>query len=401
MPATHHDGDGQKPTELARSLFLLLLIIALVGCSGRLSTFEAGVAGDGKLDVALEHIREQHELPALAAVLIKNGEIVETGAVGIRSAGSTEPVTMSDRWHLGSIGKSMTATLAAVLVEKGVIDWDTTIGEVFPDLTESTRPEYVDVRLVELLSHTAGFPKDETHVPSFSSFRGSTEPTREHRRQWAAEILARVPESPRGEHSYSNTNYLVAGAMLEELTGELWENLMQRALFEPLGMMSTGFGAPGTVGEVPDEPRGHARRKGEWVAYQPVATADNAPALGPAGTAHTTLADFACYMAAHLAGARGEGGLVTAETFEQLHAPAPGTSYALGWSVGEKRWAGGRTFQHFGSNQIWYANMWIAPERDFAMLTVTNAGGEAAREGTDDAIRALIDRFDAAEEGRD
>lgn len=382
-----------------RSLFFLLLIITLVGCSGRLSKFEVGVAGDGKLDVALERIRDQHGVPALGAVLIKNGEIVETGAVGIRSVGSTEPVTTGDRWHVGSIGKSMTATLAAVLVEEGVINWDTTIGEVFPDLAESTRPEYADVRLEELLSHTTGLPKDERQVPSFSTFRSSTEPKREHRRQWTAEILALVPESPRGEHSYSNTNYIVAGAMLEELTGELWEDLIRRAVFEPLGMTSTGFGAPGTVGEVPDEPRGHTRRNGKWVAYQPLSTADNAPALSPAGTAHTTLADSARYMAAHLAGARGEGGLVTAETFDKLHAPAPGTSYALGWSVGEKRWAGGRTLQHLGSNQIWYANMWIAPERDFAMLTVTNAGDGAARESTDVAIRALIDRFDAAQEG--
>ena len=295
----------------------------------------------------------------------------------------------------------MTATLAAVLVEQGVIDWDTTIGEVFPDLAESTRPEYADVRLEELFSHTAGLPRGETQVPSFSIFQSSTKPTREHRRLWAAEILARVPESSRGAHSYSNHNYVVAGAMFEELTGELWEDLMQRAVFEPLRMTSTGFGAPGTVGEVPDEPRGHTRRDGEWVAYQPVVTADNSPVLGPAGTAHTTLLDFARYMAAHLAGARGEGGLVTAETFAKLHTPAPGTGYALGWSVGEKRWAGGRTLQHFGSNTVWYANMWIAPERDFAMLTVTNAGGDVAKEGTDVAIRALIDRFDAAEERGD
>ena len=383
-----------------RPRVFLLLVIALIGCSDRLSEFEVGVAGDGKLDVALENIRNRYGLPALGAVLIKNGEIVETGAVGFRSAGSTAPVTTGDRWHLGSIGKSMTATLAGVLVEEGVIEWDTTIGKVFPDLAERARPEYADVRLVDLLSHTAGLPTDAGQVPSFSVFRSSTEPTREHRRQWAAEILAMAPESARGAHSYSNANYVVAGAMLEELTGELWEDLMQRTVFEPLSMTSTGFGAPGTVGEVPDQPRGHTRRDGKWVAYQPVATADNPPAIGPAGTVHTSLGDFARYMAAHLAGARGERGLVTAETFDRLHAPAPGIGYALGWSVGEKRWAGGRTLQHFGSNQVWYASVWIAPERNFAMLTVTNAGGDGAREGTDVAIRALIDRLDAAEERR-
>ncbi len=386
---------------MKKSLWILpfvLLSIALVkwGSFGRLSDFNVGVAGDGDLNGALERIRDDHGLPSLAAVIIRSGRIVEIGAVGIRAVGSLEPVTTGDRWHLGSIAKSMTATLAAVLVEEGVIDWNTTIGEVFPDLAESGRRQYADVRLEELLSHTAGLPKDETQVPSYSAFRSSAEPLPEHRRQWAAEILALAPETPRGTHRYGNTNYIVAGAMLEVVTGELWEDLMQRAVLTPLGMTSTGFGAPGTIGAVPDEPRGHSRREGEWVAWQPHPTADNPPAIGPAGTVHTTLADFARYMAAHLAGARGEGGLVTAETFGKLHSPAPGTAYALGWAVTKRSWAGGRVLQHNGSNTVWYATVWIAPERDFAMLAVTNVGGDDAAEGTDDAIRALVERYNAA-----
>ncbi len=54
--------------------------------------------------------------------------------------------------------------------------------------------------------------------------------------------------------------------------------------------------------------------------------------------------------------------------------------------------------QHTGSNQIWFASMWISPKRDFAVLAVTNAAGDDGREGTDEAIRALIDRFNAAPE---
>jgi hypothetical protein len=54
---------------------------------------------------------------------------------------------------------------------------------------------------------------------------------------------------------------------------------------------------------------------------------------------------------------------------------------------------------HNGSNGVWYATMWIAPERDFAILTVTNAGGSAGAKGADDALRALIDRCNAAFEG--
>ena len=384
-----------------KSLWLLpflLLISTLVGCasSDLLSDIDLGVAGDGTLNRVLEPIRDDHGLPSLAAVLIRSGEIVETGAVGVRAAGSSVLVTTGDRWHLGSITKAMTATLAATLVEQGVIEWSTTVEEVFPDLVGNIRSEYVDVRLDELLYHTSGLPADVTKTPSWPTLRNSSAPLTEQRRQWAGELLALAPESSRGTHRYSNGGYVVAGAMLEAVTGERWEDLMQRNVFTPLGMASTGFGPPGTVGAAPDEPRGHVRENSKWVALQPNRAADNPAAIGPAGTVHSTVADFARYMAAHLAGARGEGGIVSAEAFRVLHTPAPGADYALGWAIDERSWAGGRVLQHSGSNTVWYARVWIAPERDFAMLAVTNAGGDDAEEGTDDAIRALIERFDAA-----
>ena len=62
----------------------------------------------------------------------------------------------------------------------------------------------------------------------------------EQRRQWTAELLTLAPETSRGEHLYSNANYVVAGAMLEEVTGQQWEDLMQEHVFAPLGMTSTG-----------------------------------------------------------------------------------------------------------------------------------------------------------------
>jgi CubicO group peptidase (beta-lactamase class C family) len=378
--------------------FLILLLVGIAfikwGPFGRLSDFDAGVAGDGELNVALERIRDDQGLPALAAVLIHGGKIVETGAVGVRAVGLPDLVTTRDRWHMGSNTKSMTATLASVLVEEGVIDWDTTIAEVFPEVAESIRPGYTDVRLDELLSHTAGL-RERMPVPSYAT-RESTMPLPEQRRQWAAQLLALPPETSRGTHRYSNANYVVAGAMLEAVTGQQWEDLMQQKILTPLGMTSTGFGVPGTVGETPDEPRGHQRVQGKLRALQPDSSADNPPAVGPAGTVHTTLADFARYLAAHLAGARGEGDFVSVETFGKLHSPAPGTNYALGWSVRKHSRAGGRVLSHNGSNGVWYATMWIAPNRDFAILTVTNAGSSAGAKGADDAIRALIDRCNAA-----
>ena len=235
-----------------------------------------------------------------------------------------------------------------------------------------------------------------TQIPSLPKSRESTTPLPEQRRQWTAELLALAHETPRGTHLYSNANYVVAGAMLEAVTGQQWEDLMRQHVFTPLGMTSTGFGAPGTVGESPDEPRGHHRVKGKLRPLQPNRNADNPPAVGPAGIVHTTLADFAHFTAAHLAGSRGEGGLVTAGTFKKLHTPEPGNNYALGWNIRTHSHSGGRVLYHHGSNRAWYATVWLATERDFAILIFTNAGDDAGQKAADVAIRAVTDRCNAA-----
>src|SRR5437667_11507046 len=89
----------------------------------------------------LENIREKHNLPALAAAVVVDGKIVVTNAVGFRKNGGTEKVTVDNKFHLGSVTKSMTATVAAMLVDRGTLSWTTTIGEAFPELIQEIHPD--------------------------------------------------------------------------------------------------------------------------------------------------------------------------------------------------------------------------------------------------------------------
>jgi len=163
-------------------------------------------------------------------------------------------------------------------------------------------------------------------------------------------------------------------------------------VFDPLGMLNSGFGPPGAAG-THTQPWGHAAQSGGWEAFDPGRfDADNALALGPAGTIHGTLRDVAAYMAAHLAGARGSDNLLPAATFERLHTAQPGTGYAGGWVVTNGGWAGSPSFWHNGSNGRWFAEIVIAPERNAAVLVVTNAN---SRDAVEDFINVMIRRFEA------
>jgi CubicO group peptidase (beta-lactamase class C family) len=157
-------------------------------------------------------------------------------------------------------------------------------------------------------------------------------------------------------------------------------------------MTGSGFGAPGVAG-MRTQPWGHVSQGGNWRPLDPGdIDADSALALGPAGTIHTTLRDFSAYMAAHLAGARGVDGLLSAATFGRLHTPQPGTNYGGGWVASSNGWAGNASFWHNGSNGRWFAHTVIAPDRNAAVLVVANSGSRAAVE---DFINVMISRFEA------
>jgi hypothetical protein len=106
----------------------------------------------------------RYDLPAVAAAIVKKGEIVASGAVGTRRAGTSSPVTVEDRFHIGSDTKAMTSLIAAMFVEGGRISWSSTVSDVFPELTAHMDQGVRAVTLGQLLSHTSGIPSDtEAH----------------------------------------------------------------------------------------------------------------------------------------------------------------------------------------------------------------------------------------------
>ncbi|MSR59748.1 MAG: class A beta-lactamase-related serine hydrolase [Planctomycetaceae bacterium] len=346
---------------------------------------EPTVISDQRIEALLAPILEKHKVPGLVAGIVKDDALIAAGAVGDRKAGTGPALRVNDKLHLGSCTKAMTATCIAGLVEKSKLNWQSTIGTVFSRLAADLHADFVDVTLEQLLTHRAGLP---ANGPWGQLGNGSVV---EQRETLLKKILSQAPvDRPGTKFLYSNVGYVVAGHMAEEVTGQSWEDLMTAGLFTPLKMTSAGFGVPGTKGET-DQPWGHQLTFGKVVSIQN----DNVPALGPAGTVHCSLPDWARFIAVHLRGARGEGGLLKPETLRFLQTPPEGADYACGWIVVERPWAKGKALTHSGSNTYWFATVWIAPERDFALLVVANQGGPAGQQACDAAILALIENYES------
>jgi CubicO group peptidase (beta-lactamase class C family) len=205
------------------------------------------------------------------------------------------------------------------------------------------------------------------------------------------EVLAKTPaHSPGTTYEYSNVGFVILGAILEEKTGQAWEELIQHQLFKPLGMTTAGFGPPGTPGKV-DQPWGHVIKNGKLEPLQ----FDNAALMNPAGRVHCSISDWGKFVSLYLDPEHSGPGILTAQTIRELTTPGQVGTYAGGWIVTKRSWAGGMTLTHAGSNTMWYCVVWAAPHRHFAVLSATNVAGEEAKKACDDASAAMI-RFHAA-----
>lgn len=352
----------------------------------------AGSTQDAEIAVELEKIRAEFDLPALAGAIVIGDETIRLAAVGIRRVGDETPVQPTDLWHLGSCTKAMTATLIARLVEQKKMRWDMTLGEVFgPLLGSDMKAAWKDVTLELLLANRAGVPADLMSTGTWAKLWAFEGTPREGRTMLVREILTGEPAfDPGTQMLYANAGFAIAGAMAETVMNEDWQTLLRRELFSPLGITSAGFGPPGTAGPA-DQPRGHNPL---GLAMEPGRSADNPAIIGPAGTVHMSIEDWAKFARLHVQGGRGRTDLLLSpDTFKRLHEPHGSEGYALGWGVTQRPWAKENVLTHSGSNTLWFCTVWVAPGNNFAVLAATNIGNDRAAKAVDKAVGMLIRDF--------
>jgi len=355
--------------------FTISIMVSMTACSSSEGVTVDWSAGDFQsiLESSIRQLRTRTGLTGVAAAVMTAGRFKGVAVDGERRRGSGIPVTVNDRWHAGSIGKSMTAVLIAALEHERLLSIDKALPELLPgiEMAGSWRP----CTLKHLLTHTAGAPANFP-MKVLKVWPDTAEELVAARRRFIAEILAEEPESPCGErHTYSNVGYTIAGHIAETIAGMPYEALMTQKVFIPLELNSAGFGPP--KGEEPNqEPLGHMKLLRFRFALDPFEwPADNTPVMAPSGGVHLSILDLARYGADHLEGASGTAvSLLPQESWQRLHTPYL-EDYAYGWVRYERReWAGGPLLWHNGSNTLWYALLMLLPARNTVLAFATNDG---------------------------
>lgn len=361
---------------LRRIASIAILTLASAACTA---------AAPDKLDAIVKAAMAGSKVPAVGAVILRDGAIVAQTVQGKRRNDQAQRAGADDLWLIGSTGKVMTVALIARLAERGVLDWNARLEAMLPELAAGMLPAYRQRTLLQLLSHRAGLPRDLANLKSAEHFFGDTRQSAQQRLDYIALALKDPPEvAPGTAFSYSNTGFLIAAAVAENVTGQSYEALMRKEVFGPLGMRHAGFG---TTGEGQNRGHRHGKPMRAMARFD-----DGAPAMfAPAGFLHMRLADWARFNLDQLAGARGKGKLLTTASYQLMQTAQPGSPAGLDWGV-QAAIAGraGPALVHQGSDGNWLAIAVLFPEQGSGALAVANAAEDM---GADQVLNGIFGKL--------
>jgi CubicO group peptidase (beta-lactamase class C family) len=385
------------PFTSPASLRALLTGICLLACLG-------AARAQASLDALVTAEAKEAGFPALAAAIVSKGKLMAVGTGGTRRIGTSIPVTHQDRFHIGSDTKAMTSLLAAMMVESGKLQWDSTLAQVFPELAAGMDAGVSRVTLTQLLSHTSGFPSDNEDFDVLLAKAVRQPGNLNEQRYWMLQQVATKPlaREPGTGFAYSNLGYTLVGAMIERVGEKSWEELVVERVFKPLKLTSAGLGPQATLGHI-DAPLGHALVDGKLKPMLGGPEADNPLVISPAGTAHMSVLDFARWGSWMAGQGKRAPFLVKPETLKKLVTPVVSMStastasttvsgaaqYALGWASTKMGWTAYPVAFHGGSNNMNKAYIWVDTERDATVVVMTNV----ATPNTDDVMQKLAGKL--------
>ena len=322
------------------------------------------------IDSALDRFRHQEGVPAIGASIVQSDGDAISHVVGARRRDSRDKVLVSDKWHVGSCTKSITAALWARLVELGLAEWDTPLPEIFEGLRSVDRG-WADVTIRHALQCRAGFPPNVGRG-TFKSLWKETRPLPVQRSDVVEQALQRPPTSL-DRFVYSNLSYIVVGSAIDRIAKMSFEDALELYVLQPLAVRTAGFGAPEDI-------CGHRPRvklHGTSFFRGPPANpddrgSDNPRVFSSAGTLHLSLDDWSTLMTIFLAG--NDRQLLHEESLETIFRPVLQAGYcmAMGWMQSPRSL--GVSYFMQGSNTLWSATSMLALDRKRCVLVACNDG---------------------------
>lgn len=363
---------------LATAAVLILALLAAAPLVLARTDFDGAT-----LDGVAERARKAFDVPGIAVAVVKDGNLVMAKGYGVRKLGSPEPVTRDTLFGVASNTKAFTAALLAMLVDEGKLAWDDPVTKHLPWFQMADPYITREMTVRDLLVHRSGLALGAGDLMYFPPSNLSEDEI--------ARRLRHVPigASFRSRYAYDNILYLVAGKVIESVSGKAWHVFLRERIFEPLGMSRT---LPLLRLLPPNEniAMPHARGERGLEVLQPSSLDNNAPAA----SILSSLDDMSKWVIAQLNKGEFAAGkrlfsekqskeMWTPHTIMPIADPAPSLAaakpnflaYGLGWNLWDYR--GRKIVHHTGGLAGMVTRVTLVPDLKLGIIVLTNqeAGG--------------------------
>jgi CubicO group peptidase (beta-lactamase class C family) len=362
------------------------LVVSVVVWAGAVAgaSAQARAAPPSDLDSYVERVMRTFEVPGAAVAIVKDGHVVVAKGYGVRKLGDRTPIDAQTRFGIASNTKAFTATALALLVEAGEMDWDAPVIHYVPWFQMYDPYVTRELTVRDLLVHRSGLGLGAGDLLWWP-------PSTYDRHEIIRRLRYLKPEASfRAEYAYDNVLYLVAGEVIEAVSGRSWEDFVTARVLRPVGMAGTTLIQRGAA-------RGaniamtHGRINGRVRAISPF----DASAANPAAGIVSNAEDMAKWMMVQLdSGRLADGGTLfepftarelwsTVTPISSAHTPAElaplrssFNGYGLGFGVRDYR--GEKLVTHTGALPGYVSRVALIPDRRLGVTVLTNQESGAA-----------------------
>ncbi len=329
------------------------------------------------LDQWIDEIEKRKEVSGLAVAVVQGNEVIHERTIGYADSASNEKIRTDTVFRLASLSKAFATSLSALLVEDGLLHWDTRVATVLPTFSLADETSSNSLTVADILSHRVGLPHN-----TYDRLLENDEPY-----PLLVERLGEVPMAcPVGDcYAYQNIAFSLIGDITYALTGRFYYHEVEKRIFHPLGMLTATYGRE-ALEHSAHWARPHRRQGKQWAAFMPNETYYQMP---PAAGVNASLLDMEQWLIAQMGG-RPE--VLSAELLKAVHTPLVETphdlrstpwrrsrlldaQYALGWRVYE--YAGEPLIFHAGAVQGYRAMIGFLPKRKLGMVMLWNCESAA------------------------
>ncbi|MFE4059365.1 serine hydrolase domain-containing protein [Streptomyces sp. NPDC059096] len=291
-----------------------------------------------------------------------------TLSAGTGTINSDRPIRSDEHFRIGSQTKTFTAVVLLQLVDEGKVSLDAPIADYLPDVVTGNGYDGTRITVRQLLQHTSGLAAYTAH-PVIDKPESNPDGTYELAKLVRKGLSYAPVSAPGAGFTYSNTNYLILGMLIEKVTGQLVHETVTSRVIEPLGLGRTVFPAPGDRALPTPAVNGYrGLRVGSFYSWTPALTYD--PSLfSSAGAMISTLQDLTTFYQALVAGkVVSASGLAE---MQKVREASPGVSFGLG--IGRKELSCGIVAWGHSGGVPGYMSQTMVTENGRHASVVTNA----------------------------